>query len=270
MKKKTLILITAVGLLGTSAAAGASGLTSKLTGFLRKDVSVTINGEATSLQPVYINGKAYLPIRDAAPALGYELDYRNNNIALNKIEDEAEIEYMNTMGVIVDVAKTDNGSYRLEVLGKQPYSWVILYADAKTKLTDAEGKTIAVADLKAGQRIVAEFGPVMALSYPGQSHAATIQVQSDSLIEESAIQAIEKTDDGWQVRFGETQDGAAVTRLVLNAGKETTLLDSQGQPVEWESLKPGTKVRAYYGPMMTKSLPPQSPLHYLIVQDIVQ
>lgn len=265
MKKKAIIVLTAVGLLGTSAAVGARGLTDKLTGFLRKDVSVTINGEATSLQPVFINGKAYLPIRDAAPALGYELDYKNNGIILNEIEDEEDVEYLSTMGVIVDVSKTTDGKYRLEVLGKGPNSWVILYADADTKLTDADGKPFSAKDLKAGQQIIAEFGPVMALSFPGQSHAATIKVQSDTLIQESVIQSVEKTDDGWQVRFGETNNGTTMTTLVLNAGKETSVLDEQGQSVAWESLKPGMKVRAYYGPMLSKSLPPQSPLHYLVV-----
>lgn len=265
MKKKMIIVLTAVGLLGTSAAVGASGLTDKLTGFLRKDVSVTINGEATSLQPVFINGKAYLPIRDAAPTLGYELDYKNNGIILNEIEDEEDVEYLNTMGVIVDVTKTTDGKYRLEVLGKGTHSWVILYADADTKLTDMEGKPFAAKDLKAGQQIIAEFGPVMALSFPGQSHAATIKLQSDTLIQESTIQSVEKTDDGWQVRFGETNNGTTTTTIVLNGGKETSVLDEQGQEVKWENLKAGMKVRAYYGPMLTKSLPPQSPLHYLVV-----
>lgn len=264
-KKKAILVLTAVGLLGTTAAVGASGMKDKISGFLRKDVSVTINGEATSLQPVFINGKAYLPIRDAAPSLGYELDYKNNGIVLNEIDDEEEVEYMRTMGVIVDVTKTDDGQYRLEVLGKGPHSWVILYADPDTELTDAEGKPFAAKDLKAGQRITAEFGPIMALSFPGQSHAASIQVQADSLVQESAIQKVEKTDDGWQVSFGETKDGTTTTTIVLNAGKETSVLDSQGQSVAWEDLKAGTKVRAYYGPIMTKSLPPQSPLHYLVV-----
>jgi len=269
-KKKAMVLVAVAGLLGTTAAAGASGMIDKVSGLLRKDVTISVNGEQTSLKPVYINGQAYLPARGAAAALGYELNYnvKNKEIELKEIAEE-EAQYMLATGVIVDVQQTDKGDYRIELLGKSPYSWVILYVDKDTALTDAEGKAFASKDLKAGMRIDAEFGPVMAMSYPGQSHAAKITVRGEALIKEEAIQSVERTDDGWQVKFGETKDGTTVTTLVLNAGKETSLLTSEGQPVEWNDLKAGTKVRAYYGPIMTKSLPPQSPLHYLVVLDKV-
>lgn len=268
-KKKAIILLTAVGLLGTSAAVGAKGLVSKVNGMLRGDVAVSINGDQTSLHPVYINGKAYLPIREAAPALGYNLTYHGNKIELNEISEQPEAEYVQTMGVIVDVQK-EKDRYRVEVLGKGPQSWVILYVDKDTVLTGPDGKVLAMKDLKAGQQIIAQFGPIMTMSFPPQSHAATLNVRSEALIQESTIQSVEHTDDGWQVKFGETKDGKETTTLVLNAGKETSVLDAQGQPIAWEDLKAGMKVRAYYGPIMTKSLPPQSPLHYLVVLDAAQ
>lgn len=260
-KKKAIIVLTAVGLLGTTAVVGAKGMTDKISGFLRKDVAVTINGEATSLHPVFIDGKAYLPIRDAAPSLGYNLEYKNNRIVLSEAGEEAP-DYMRMTGVIVSVQATDNGQYRVEVLGHGSQSWVILYVDKDTKLTGADDKALAAKDLKAGQQIVAEFGPIMTMSFPGQSHAASLKVQSETLIKESAIQSVAKTDDGWQVKFA---DEKGETTIVLNAGKETAVMDAQGQPVKWEDLKAGQKVRAYYGPIMTKSLPPISPLHYLVV-----
>ena len=260
-KKKAIIILTAVGLLGTTAVVGAKGMTDKISGFLRKDVAVTINGEATSLHPVFIDGKAYLPIRDAAPSLGYNLEYKDNRIVLSEAGEEAP-DYMRMTGVIVDVQAKDNGQYRIEVLGHGSQSWVILYADKDTALTGADGQSFAAKDLKAGQQIVAEFGPIMTMSYPGQSHAASINVRSETLIKEAKIQSVARTDDGWQVKFA---DETGATSLVLNAGKETAVMDAQGQPVKWEDLKAGQKVRAYYGPIMTKSLPPISPLHYLVV-----
>jgi hypothetical protein len=51
----------------------------------------------------------------------------------------------------------------------------------------------------------------------------------------------------------------------LNAGKETGVMTGQGESVAFANLKAGDKVRAYYGPVMTKSIPPQSPLHMLVV-----
>jgi len=58
----------------------------------------------------------------------------------------------------------------------------------------------------------------MTMSFPGQSHAANITVFADRLVKEDVVQPVQKTGGGWQVRFGETKDGAP-TSLILNAGK---------------------------------------------------
>lgn len=270
--KKMIVLMTAVGLLGATAGVGASSMVSKVSGMLHKDIAVTVDGTATSMNPVYIKGKAYLPARDTASALGYNLNWSSKTIELSQKGDQPEeVEYLRTMGVIVSVEPTeDEGRYRIELLGKGPYSWIILYADKDTELTDSNGAAVAAKDLKAGTRITAEFGPIVAMSFPGQSHAAKIVVGNETLAKEDVIQSVKKTDDGWQVQFGESKDGVATPTLTLNAGKETSVLTSQGQSVEWEDLKVGAKVRAYYGPIMTKSIPPISPLHYLVVLDEVE
>ncbi|RKP47325.1 hypothetical protein D7Z26_23805 [Cohnella endophytica] len=264
--KKLLILVTAAGLLGTSAVVGANGLVTKVSGVLHKEVKVTVNGTDTALHPVYIDGKAYLPARDLATQLGYDLSWGNKNtqIELTSKEEQAA-EYIRTTGVIVDVKPADKGQYRIELLGKGDYGWIILYADKDTILTDNSGQAFAAKDLKAGTQITAEFGPIVAMSFPGQSHAHKIVVGNETLVKEDVIQSVDKTDDGWQVKFGETKDGVTRTSLVLTAGKETSVLTSEGQSVDWADLKAGTKATAYYGPIMTKSLPPQSPLHYLVV-----
>ncbi|TFE28944.1 stalk domain-containing protein [Cohnella luojiensis] len=265
-KKKLLVLVTAVGILGTSAAVGASGLVSKVNGVLNKGIVVSVNGTDTTLHPVYIGGKAYLPARDTAEALGYNLNWnsKGKEIELTEQEEEA-VEYVPISGVIVNATPIEDGKYRLELLGKGSNNWIILTADKDTVLTNETGDVFAAKDLKVGTRVYAEYGPVIAMSFPGQSHAAKIVVGSESLVKEDVIQAVEKTDDGWQVKFGETKDGVTTTTLVLNAGKETSVLTSEGQSVDWADVKAGTKVTAYYGPIMTKSLPPQSPLHYLVI-----
>ncbi|QMV41775.1 stalk domain-containing protein [Cohnella cholangitidis] len=220
-RKKLLVLATAVGLLGTSAVVGANGLVSKVAGVLNKEVVVSVDGADTALHPVYIDGKAYLPARDLAGALGYNLSWnsKGKEIEINS-KDEQAVEYMRMLGVVVDVKQTDDGSYRIELLGKGDDRWMILYADKDTVLTDESGKPAAAADLKAGTRITAEFGPVVAMSYPGQSHAHSIIVGSETLVKEDVIQTVEKTDDGWQVTFGETKDGAAVPTLKLTAARK--------------------------------------------------
>ncbi|WP_158299553.1 stalk domain-containing protein [Paenibacillus antri] len=266
--KKIIAVMTVAGLMAATASVGAQSLFEKVSGILNHEVSVVVNGEKTSIVPVYIDGKAYLPLRDAATGLGYEVSYDagKNEIAITgNAEEEDEVEYIMGTGVIADIAEMEDGRFRIEFLGHGSNRWVILYADEETTIVDEAGKAVSAEDLKEGTQIVVEYGPVMALSFPGQSHAAKITVGAERLAKEDVVQSVERTDDGWQVKFGETKDGEVVTTLTLNAGKETAVMTAQGESVDWEDLKAGTKVRAYYGPIMTKSLPPQSPLFYLVV-----
>lgn len=252
MKKKLTVILTLAGILGTTAAVGAEDLVEKVTGYLQKDVKILVNGQDSKLTPVYIDGKAYLPVRDAATQLGYTVNYDEAN---KEIELDDAVDLMDASGVIVSVQAKEDGNTRIELLGS---TWVILTVDKSTAIKSLDGKTLTAADLKAGTQIDAEFGPAMAMSYPGQAHAVSINVHADRSVKEDTIKDVKHTDDGWQVQLGDN--------LVLNGGKETRVMTSQGESLKWEDLKAGTKVKAYYGPFETKSLPPQSPVYLLVVQ----
>jgi hypothetical protein len=110
-----ILLLAAAGLIGTSAGAGAAaGLTSKVSGLLRKDVIVTVDDAVTRLQPVFINGKAYLPAKDTVMQLGYELTYNASNKAITIWDPQ---KWLNTDGVIVSANKQDGGRFRFELIG---------------------------------------------------------------------------------------------------------------------------------------------------------
>ncbi len=251
-KGKITVLLSLAGLLGTTAVVGAEDLVEKVTGYLKKDIKVIVNGQDSMLTPVYIDGNAYIPVRDAADKLGYTLNYDEAN---KEIELDEAADLMRASGVIVNVEAKEDGNYRIELLGS---TWVILTVDPSTAIRSLDEKMLTPTDLKIGTQIDAEFGPAMAMSFPGQAHAESIHVQADRSVKEDTIKAVKHTDDGWQVQLGDA--------LILNAGKETRVMTSQGESVNWEDLKAGTKVKAYYGPFETKSLPPQSPVFLLVVQ----
>ncbi|NBD26316.1 hypothetical protein [Paenibacillus glycinis] len=271
-KKKIIIVATLVGLMGSAVAAEASGLFQKVNGLVRSDIKVTVDGQNTSMKPVFINGQAYLPAKSEANALGFDVQYNAKDKSLSLVSrdpgngggndgsGDQEAQLMMLSGVIQSVTPMDNGTYRLDVVGRGTNSWVLLTVDQETKLTDGSGKTFAAKDLKAGTEIVAEYGPMMTMSFPGQSHAAKVTVGTERLVKEDTISAVKHTEDGWQVTIG----ADAASQIVLNAGKETKLMNAQGSSIDWESLKAGTKVVAYYGPEMTKSLPPISLVFYLV------
>lgn len=270
--KKALLALTAIGVLGASAAVSASGLTQKVSGLLRSDVQISINGEATALHPVYIDGKAYLPVRDAADALGYQVKAQGKQIDLtapSAAEDPEKAIQMS--GVVVHIQKaTDGGPTRLEVRGTGGAQWMILSADDKTTIVDETGAAKSVDDIKEGTHITADYGPIVAMSYPGQSSASKIVIGADRLIKEDAVSRVEQTKAGWQVQLGAPTNANGeinASSVVLNVGDDTLIVKADGEQVKPEDLKEGTKVRAYYGPIETKSLPPQSPAELIVVLD---
>jgi hypothetical protein len=275
--KKKIIFMTMIGLLGAATAANASSLAYKVSGLLRNDVNVSVNGQPTSMKPVIINGQVYLPAKSEAAALGYTFNYNEpkKSITITKPATtqpakppvSTPVEYLRSTGVIVDVKQATNGQYRIELLGKGNNSWVILYADKDTVIKNKDGKTINVKDLKKGMKIDAQYGPTVAQMYPVESHAAQINVSSETLIREDVIQAVKHTADGWVVQFGEAKGGTLKPTLTLTSGKETSVLSPEGQSINWEDIKVGNKVRVYYGPDYTKSQSPQGPLYYMIVLD---
>ncbi|MFC3797837.1 stalk domain-containing protein [Cohnella sp. GCM10012308] len=251
-KQKWIILATAAGLLATTGAS-AAGLIEKVSGQLRGDISVSVNGEKTQLHPVYIDGKAYIPVRDAAEAFGYGISWNQKQLDLtSKNAPAEEAEYAMTSGVVASATANADGGVRLEVLGTGPNAWIILTADAKSVVTGADGKKIAAGDLKAGMHIIAEYGPAIAMSYPGQSHAASVTVTAERLVKENAVYSVEKADGGWRIQFSELKDGVDTPVLTLQSGKETRLVDKEGRSADWTQIKPGTPVRAYYGPTITE------------------
>ncbi|AZN42153.1 hypothetical protein [Paenibacillus albus] len=268
-KKKVIIVATLAGLMATTAAVEASGFLQKVQGFLRSDITVSVDGSKTSMKPVFINGQAYLPAKSEAAALGYDVTYnaREKRLELTNKEEQGpgEQDLIRMQGIIESVETGTDGSTRITVLGRGGSNWMVLSVDKDTVLTDSQGKKLDPKSLKPGQDIQeAQYGPIVAMSYPGQSHAAKVIVGSDHLVKDAVIQSVKKTDDGWQVTINNSVNGESATAVVLNSGKETQVVDQERQPLEFSKLKAGQKVRAYYGPIMTKSLPPISPVFYLV------
>ncbi|CAM4394495.1 copper amine oxidase N-terminal domain-containing protein [Paenibacillus tarimensis] len=266
-KKKWLIALTTAGVLAATPVLSARDMTEHVNGLLRGDVLVKINGADTSLHPVYIDGRAYLPVREAASTMGYEVHWKGSEIELNK-QEEDEAEAMLQMNGIIVNSETKGDSVRLEVLGHGPNNWMFLTIDKNTWLTDLEGNQADWSSLKEGTQITAEYGPIIAMSYPGQSHAAAVQIGTQRHVQENVVASVDNhAGDGWRIQLAEQNGDASKPALVLNAGKETMLVDREGRDVPWTQLKPGIKVRSYYGPAMTKSIPPQSPAHLIVVLD---
>lgn len=267
MKKGRMILmLAAAGLLATTAAAaGAAGLTEKVTGLLRKDVSVVVDGAVTGMQPVFIDGKAYLPAREAAAELGYELTWNAGDKSIS-LRDQAGV--VRDQGVMEKVSEQADGSVSFEFLGKTSgdNKRIVLHADSRTAVVDAEGKAVDLRQLKPGTSAAVEYGPVVTDSVPPSAEASRITVGPVRLVREDVIGDVQIAEGDARIVFGAANGDQAFTPdLVLNLGKETSVVTPQGQSAPWSELKAGVKVRSYYGPALLKSMPPQSPADIIVI-----
>ena len=252
--------MTAAGMLIVSAAAGAESIGQKISGWLRPDITVVVNGAETDLKPVIIDGRAYLPARGFAEAAGFEIVWSDGRIEL--AEQEEEETSMTIAGYIASVER-DGDRWRIETIGSG--QWLMLYADGETVITGADGEPLKAEALAPGMAIEAEYGPMMIMTWPGQSHAASIKVVRQHLVAKQVVRFAERTDEGWRIELADEADGEV--KLVLHAGPETLIIRSDKQPASAELLKPGTVVRAHYGPALMKSLPPQSQAHLIEIDD---
>jgi len=260
--RKWLAVVTAAGAIVATASAGAEGIGEKISGWLRPDITVVVNGADTDLTPVIIDGRAYLPARGFAEAAGYEVVWSNDRLEFSKPDEDEEEAYMTVEGYIASVER-DGDRWRIETIGAG--QWLILYADGETVITGADGEPLGAEDLAPGMAIEAEYGPMMIMTWPGQSHAASIRVVRQHLTAKLVVRSVERTEDGFRIELADEADGDV--KLVLHAGPDTLIIRSDKQPVDAERLASGMVVRAYYGPEVTKSLPPQSRAHLIEIDD---
>lgn len=265
MKKGTWLAAAAVaGLLAVATAAGATGLTEKVTGLLKRNVEVVVDGRTTSLQPVYIGGKAYLPARETADLLGYSLRWSKERIELEaKEEKPAE---MKVTGVVTEASKEED-RYKLEIFGEGPYDRIVLYADSETVISGTDKKIYTLADLKAGQRVTAEYGAYVALSSPPQAHAVSIHVHEEGTVTEGSVYSIEPSKEGWRIQLSEGKPGEEKPVLILRAKPDTLLVTRSGSPADWTQLGPGVRVKAYVPLEWLQSMPPQTFPRLIVILD---
>ncbi|WP_123042323.1 stalk domain-containing protein [Cohnella candidum] len=267
---RTVLVLTAAGLLTVTAAAGASGLTSKVSGLLRKDVMVVVGGLDSGMVPVFIDGKAYLPAREVAQKFGYKITWvEEHKVVL--LEDEST--FFKDNGVITSVEQEGDGRVRFDFLGRSPNDAnrrMIFHANAKSSvITDEEGRPAGLDALKPGVHVAVDYGPFVSASLPGSAFAQNIVVGTQRLIREDKLGDIRITDEGTSLILGTGEGNEFHTDLVLNAGKESTVISSKGDPLSWTDLKKGMRIRAYYGPAVSKSIPPQAPIDTIVVLDDV-
>lgn len=146
---------------------------------------------------------------------------------------------------------------------------VVLLVGEETTITDAEGNAVKVEDIKDGAYITAQVKPMMTMSIPPQTPAISIVVSDEApvaLENETVTGTAVKNDFSSEDRLVINR-GEEMGELVLLVSEETAVTDAEGNAVKVEDIEEGAYITAEIKPMMTMSIPPQSPAVSIIVSD---
>ncbi|OAB40814.1 peptidase [Paenibacillus glacialis] len=177
-----------------------------------------------------------------------------------------------TMGQITDFVNDKTGKY-VTVTGRgittADQSEIKLLITKDTKIVDSKGKKVALKTVIDEQKVVKAFyGPKITKSIPALGSALTLVVQDQSFtaingtVDEVTESGIVVTGNNIYSKFEDT--------IVLHFADKAQIIGQDGKSIKASEIKKGMSVKAFYGPAVTMSLPPQSTTNYVVVDTTVE
>ncbi|MGF9700342.1 MULTISPECIES: copper amine oxidase N-terminal domain-containing protein [Paenibacillus] len=245
MKKVSALMVLSLALSGGAAYAATldttqSGNQTSVTtdSSLSAAVKVSVNG--TSIADGYWNkdGKeAMIALRDLTDALGIELKW-------NKENKSAEL----TKGTLWTLVTTDKDQYSINKM--------LLTLGTAPQITD--GKLFVPASF-------AEKVLHTQVNTTGNQVTITNEEDVKNVTERGVITGINPDPKYPSIHIG----GTGTEGLVLNLGEDTVIKSADGKEIALADLTIGMTVEAVHAPIMTMSLPPQTPTYQVTVLDTV-
>lgn len=161
-------------------------------------------------------------------------------------------------GKIAEITESKAGIMAL-VQGKGVNREVKLVIDNKTEVVNEKGEKLSIKDLKNGITVKAFYGQTATASLPPISAAQKIVVMDKKEIFpiQGSILDIRVNKESHMIHIkGEKANQTGLNEIILNVNKDTKIVNVEGKELTINDLKEGAEVRAYYGPMLTRSLPP--------------
>ncbi|NOU66914.1 copper amine oxidase N-terminal domain-containing protein [Paenibacillus sp. LMG 31461] len=226
----------------------------------------TINKMLTELgtAPELVDSKLYVPASFITKILHATAVTEGNNVA---ISTKAEAKKVQSTGVITSIRTTgDNAQIQIQDTGT---GGIVLNVNPETTYQMLDGTKLTLADLHVGLTITAEHSMAMTLSLPPQTSTSNITVldtaaHKGALGTAGVIEAVR--EDGSLLVKGQGLTDDAPSEVVLTISADTAIVDGKGDPIDKSALVKGANVIGFYGPMMTKSLPPISNAWKIVVE----
>ncbi|MDR0269086.1 peptidase [Paenibacillus sp.] len=172
-----------------------------------------------------------------------------------------------TMGQITDFVNDKTGKF-ITVTGRgletTDQDQIILAITKDTKIVDAKGTTVPLKTIMDEKKVVKAFySPNITKSLPARGTALTLVVRDQSF---TAIDGkVTEVRDGSILVKGTDLYNKFEEEIVLHFADKATILDQDRKAIAPGDIKKGMSIRAFYGPAVAMSLPPQSTTNYVIV-----
>lgn len=183
-----------------------------------------------------------------------------------------EAKKVQATGVITSIRMDgDNGLIQIQGVGTDG---LVLNVGKETVYQMLDGTKLSLADLHIGLTVSAEHSMVMTMSLPPQTPTSKVTVLdaktqpgllgTAGVIEE--LRSESKEDLSIRVK-GEGLTETSPGEVVLNLTKDTAIVDKNGDKIATSKLTKGANVIGFYGPALTKSLPPMGTAWKIVVAD---
>ncbi|MGN7471005.1 copper amine oxidase N-terminal domain-containing protein [Brevibacillus sp. SAFN-007a] len=220
-------------------------------------------------KPRLLNGSTYVPVAFVDEILQAEVHVTDS--AVTVVDEEAEKAPVRT-GTITAINKTADGNVSIALGGYE--TGIILHISEETKLTDAAGKVLKPEDLKLGMEVEATHQKFMAMSMPPQTGALSIVVKSslesaEVLGTTGKVVSIEPDQEGTYKMLVEGRGLTATSpeKVALIINDKTVIVNARdNKALKPEELKKDMNVFAFYGPKLTRSLPPIGVAEKIVVE----
>lgn len=274
MLKSVAVVALSVGLIGSTAVAASTADWTEVKAIFNHKMKVAIDGQApeSPMTPLMVDGVAYLPVRDLGEALGMNVIWNEQEYRID-IQNGPKEAVTDTMeAIVLDVQAAANSGDRivnvLSLGADSPYPVIRLIVPADLNITGPESEDSKEApELKPGMKIEATYSLAMTRSLPPQTRAEAVHIIHELGKVEGTVQSVKSTDHGWTIKVDE-KEGDPTSGVILHIAEDTVIRSgAMAEPAKADEIREGAKIKAYYGPIMTMSLPPQSSAQAIILLD---
>ncbi|MFC4099920.1 copper amine oxidase N-terminal domain-containing protein [Paenibacillus xanthanilyticus] len=221
--------------------------------------------------PEQKNGKIFVPDSFAAQVLQADVARVGGTVEVSLAEKKTMV----TDGFVTGVNVKDGaGSVRINGTGTEG---LVLNVGKDTVVKTEDGLTLEWTDVQLGYEVEAVHSLAQTMSLPPQTPLYELIVKKPSAAIETlgtagTIEEVTKAADGKiSVRIhGEALSAGSQTEIKLLLNENTQLVTAAGEKATSEQLVQGARVIAFYGPMMTRSLPPIGTAWKLVVLPAAQ